>query len=214
MDAFWVLVIVATTYLLALLTPGPNMMLIAQHALTGRVRSALLTALGVASGSTLWALGAMAGVAVLLNRYEIIDLAIRIGGAGYLIWFALKLWRGATGIQPAADCTQSAGGSGARDFLSGVLTSLSNPKSAVFWTSVFGAAFPHDAPLWFEGLTLVTVAGLAFGFYAGMAGILGRASARKLTPRRHLLIRRAAAVLLAAVGTTLGVNTWRFAMKP
>ncbi|HKT97399.1 MAG TPA: LysE family transporter, partial [Paraburkholderia sp.] len=56
-----------------------------------------------------------------------------------------------------------------RTWRAGFLTCLTNPKSCVFWTSVFAAIFPAHPPLWFYGAALALVAAMSFGYHSRLA---------------------------------------------
>jgi len=214
MEAFSALALIAMTYLLALMVPGPNLLLIAQLSLTGQRRAALTTALGIASGSIVWAAAAMAGVASLLSRHETALLALRWAGVLYLLWFAVKLWRSrADGPLPYASSQGDVDRASLKDLVSGFTTSASNPKSAFFWTSVFASAFPSTPPGWFYGATLLVVATLALGVYAGVAAALARPRGILVSGRRHRTIRRLCAALLVVLGGLLGLDAYRSTVK-
>lgn len=175
--------LIAGIYLLAAASPGPNFFAISQYALAGMRRLSVLAAVGVCVGSTVWAVAAMAGVTALMSRMPWLQAVIRVLGSVYLAGFCLYLlWR----------LTRSPGIAqrwlphelrGTAAFRAGLVTSVTNPKSGVFWTSVFAGVLPPDPPLWFLAATAVIIAVISFTWYASVSLLMGRARVQSLYRR-------------------------------
>ncbi len=132
--------------LLLCVTPGPDMAIVAQHAVLHGRRAALASALGIEVGLSIWATAAIAGLAAVLQTSEMLFAAVRLAGAAYLIWLGvqslLQLRRSADPAVPERSFPMGS------PFRQGMLTNLSNPKIAVFFTSLipqFVDAGPHVA---------------------------------------------------------------------
>ncbi|WP_028217216.1 LysE family translocator [Paraburkholderia oxyphila] len=191
MHLFATLLQIAIVYLLALVSPGPNFFMVTQLSLAGRRGLGIASAFGVGTGSTLWAALAMLGFAAVLQHIEWLYHGVRVAGALYLLWFGIKLLRsGARRDANSVDEPHAAHATAAsrsaegapvaplpppdrrawlRTWRAGFLTCLTNPKSCVFWTSVFAAIFPAHPPLWFYGAALTLVAAMSFGYHSGLA---------------------------------------------
>jgi threonine/homoserine/homoserine lactone efflux protein len=161
------MLVIAGLYLIAVASPGPNFFVITQLSLSGQRRRAILAACGIAAGSVIWALLAMCGLAALLAKADWLYAAVRLAGAVYLIWFGLRLLRGAFRGLPAP--VHVAGTASGRIWRSGLLTSLTNPKSGAFWTSIFATAFPSSAPFWLYAAIALMIACLSAGWHIGLA---------------------------------------------
>ncbi|POR56399.1 threonine/homoserine/homoserine lactone efflux protein [Paraburkholderia eburnea] len=170
---------IAVVYLFALISPGPNFFMVTQLSLAGRRGLGIASAFGVGAGSTLWAALAMLGFAAVLQKIDWLYQGVRVAGALYLLWFGLKLLR--SGVRKAPAETIAAPDvplaplpppdrrTWLRTWRAGFLTCLTNPKSCVFWTSVFAAMFPAHPPTWFYGAALALVASMSFGWHASLA---------------------------------------------
>jgi threonine efflux protein len=93
---------IAAVYSLALISPGPNFLMITQLSLSGKRALGVASAVGVGMGSTLWATLAMLGFATVLQRIDWLYNGVRIGGALYLAWLGFKLLRSGARRDPAA----------------------------------------------------------------------------------------------------------------
>lgn len=166
---------IGLVYLAAVASPGPNFFLATQLALAGKRALGLRVALGIATGSATWATLTMVGVAALLAHAAWLQLAIRLFAALYLAWFGSKLIRGALAGGASGVAIARLPATDAEAYRAGLTTCLTNPKAAAFWTSIFGAMFPLDAPLWMYPATVIVVATICAGWYFGVACLLSTA---------------------------------------
>src|SRR6266850_1901286 len=83
----------AVVHLLAVASPGPSTVLIIQTAAGSGRRAGLLAAFAMMLGALAWATMALYGLQALFARFNWLYLAFRIGGAAYLLYLAVMLWR-------------------------------------------------------------------------------------------------------------------------
>lgn len=155
---------------LVMVTPGQDTALTIRNALTGGRRGGVRTALGVATGQVIWAVAAAAGVAAVLQASEPAFLALRIAGAGYLVYLgAHALWAAIRGGPPPA----AAGPRRGAPFRQGLLSNLGNPKAVVFFTSLlpqFADSFATMAAL---GLLMAGMTAIWLSVYAAVVDRAG-----------------------------------------
>ncbi|WIY24912.1 LysE family translocator [Parasedimentitalea psychrophila] len=131
--------------LMAAISPGPAVLMAARIGLTEGWRTGVALAIGIGAGAVIWAAAALFGLALLFDYAPVLLTALKFGGAGFLIWMAYKMWRGAD--EPIAETTMPAtprsplGG-----FRLGLVTQLANPKPAVFFGAVFIGTVPTNTP--------------------------------------------------------------------
>ncbi|MHA7165352.1 LysE family translocator, partial [Burkholderia pseudomallei] len=89
-----------------------------------------------------------------------------------------------------------------RAYRTGLFTCLTNPKSCVFWTSVFAAMMPAHVPLWFSGATLLTIGAMSGGWYCGVAYLFANPRAQ----RGYRRVRRPLDALCGAALVGLGAK--------
>ena len=157
------------------ITPGPDMAIVARNALAGGRGAGIATTLGIVTGLVVWATAAVLGLAALLRASSEAWTVIQLLGAVYLVVLgAQTLW--ATWVRSAP----SAGSPRRRigiptgsPFRQGLLTNLLNPKVALLFTSflpqfvspgpnaaletaVLAAAFLAMGLIWLIGLSVFT----------------------------------------------------------
>ncbi len=187
--ALWAsLITIAGVWLVTVMSPGPNF-LATVHTAVRRSRAAgLLVVLGITLGTTLWAAGSLLGLGLLFQTAAWLYLVVKFAGAAYLIVVGIRILISAR--KPlAVEEAVATGESGWRVFRLGLLTDLSNPKAAAFFTSLFAVTVPPEAPLWFDLLVVACVVATAGAWYTLVAftvvldpvAALYRRSARAVT---------------------------------
>jgi len=120
-------VFLAVSFVL-LITPGPDAALVVATGVTEGRRPALWASVGMALAMFAHAVFAAAGVAAIIATSPIAFDLIRVGGAGYLIYLAVKSFRS----QPFKPGEQVTSRSPMVNFQRGFLTNLLNPKRYCF----------------------------------------------------------------------------------
>jgi len=115
-----------------IVSPGPDFALTVRNTVARGRRAGLWTSAGVVSGQLIWACAAAGGVAALLVASRPAFLALRIVGAAYLIYL------GAQSLVAARRGSQAhrVSGRGGSPYRQGLLSNVSNPKMAIFFTSL------------------------------------------------------------------------------
>ncbi len=165
---------------LVIVTPGQDTALTIRNTLRGGRRGGVLTAFGVATGQTGWALATSAGLAALLVASEPVFLALRSFGAAYLVFLGLQsLYRAVRRVEALHSRprrTRSA-------YRQGLVSNLGNPKMAIFFSSLlpqFAHSFAALLPLGlvFAAMTLTWLS--AYALAVAKAGeVLRRPAIRR-----------------------------------
>ncbi|MGY4532097.1 threonine efflux protein [Pseudomonas sp. TE3786] len=203
------LLLISGIYLAVLASPGPNFFILSQLAMEGRRREARYVVFGLTTGSIFWVLVALAGVATLLAQHPWLASALSLMGAGYLIWYGARLL--ASAFTPAAKRNvnkQSTVGNGSRlaAYRTGLLTGVTNPKGAAFWTSAFAVVFPVEAPFWFYLVTVALVAALSLTWHLAITQVFGTQALRAFYLRIERGVNGVAGAGLIALGLQRAIS--------
>ncbi|WP_427008286.1 LysE family translocator [Pseudarthrobacter sp. H2] len=115
-------------------------------------------AAGICTGTAAWGAAAAVGASALLAASETAFTALKFAGAGYMAWLGITMFLKSfrEGSRPGAEAI--AGAPGIRtNWLSGVTTSLLNPKVGVFYMAMIPQFLPADAPPLLMGALLPLV---------------------------------------------------------
>lgn len=197
------LLLLAGIYLAVLASPGPNFFILSQMALEGRRAEARWVVLGLTTGSVCWVVLSLAGLSALLASHPWAATAVRLLGAVYLLWYGARLL--ASAVAPggvARAVARPLPGAAPRRvaYRTGLLTGLTNPKGAAFWTSAFAAVLPPAAPAWFLAATVVLVALLSLGWHLGITLVFALPALRQRYLRLERLVNGIAGGALVLLG--------------
>jgi threonine/homoserine/homoserine lactone efflux protein len=169
-----ILTFFAASILLAL-APGPdNIFVLTQSALHGRM-SGLVVTLGLCTGLIVHTLAVALGVAVIFQASAVAFTALKLFGAGYLLYLAWQLFRAsATRIEAERSNRLSY----KKLYSRGIIMNVTNPKVSIFFLAflpqftdpVRGSVALQTVLL---GLLFILSAVLIFGGIALLAGSLG-----------------------------------------
>jgi threonine efflux protein len=209
MDPLTQLLALLAVHWLAMMTPGPNTLLVTRTALARSRRAGVLAAFGITLGNLVWSTTAIAGLALVIARVGWLYDAVRVLGGLYLLYLAWRLWRAPSFRPDATAAAPAAGGTDALGtVLQGLLTNLANPKSALYFTSIFAAFFPPGTPAWLIAAAVPLVAVSCFAWYCGLACAFSLPRARRVYLRAARLLDRVAGTLFALFGLRLLLTRW------
>ncbi len=197
---------IAVLHWVVLVTPGVNFVLILQLA-AGSPRSVSLAAVaGITTVTFLWALLAILGMGAAFSAHPALRQAFQIAGGAYLCYVAWKLWR-----SPAAVATEvkAVTTSRAAAFRMGFITNVFNPKTALFFGSVFATALPPSpGPAVLTGAVLLCwFNAVVWHVFLALAFSHGRV--QSAYQRGRTVFSRGAAGLVGAFGLRLLATTWQ-----
>lgn len=171
------LAVFALSTIVALVTPGPDMLFVLGCGVRGGVRAGLLATVGVITGDALYIAAAAGGLAALLTAFPVVFTVLRVAGAAYLIFLGVQMIRRRKSSQTAGG-PGSGGMSGRRAFLNGVVSSMANPQTFAFMVAFLPQFIePTAGPVWLQfavlGGVLIVLEFLADGTVGVLAGRIG-----------------------------------------
>ncbi len=182
------------------IAPGPATALVVRSALRAGWRSAVLTVAGNEVGVVIWALLSVLGISALIAASEVAYLALKLVGAGVLVWIGVQsLRRSGEPVEARA--------SSSRPFRDGVVTSLSNPKLAVFFVALFPQFVDAGAAVLPATLLMATmIAILDFAWYTTLAVMVSRARQSFVRSRFGRWVERTTGAILIALGVRVAIE--------
>ena len=188
--------------LIGAISPGPSFVYIVRTSVANSRRDGLAGALGMGIGAMTYGALALAGLRTLMTEAGGLYLALKIAGGVYLVYLAVKIWRGAKG--PVVVGGVGGGSSNARrSLLLGLATQFSNPKIVAVFGAVFAALLPANPPLWLDLAVPPLIFVQETAWYAFVALAFSSSRPRALYLRAKLWIDRAAGFVIGALGIRL-----------
>jgi len=203
METFLSFVAVAAV---AVLMPGPDAFVVMRTALAGGRRAGVWAGAGSAVGNLIWGAASVVGVTGLLAASGAAFSAVKLAGAGYLVYLGVQSLRAARrGETLTAEAAAGERLSAVTAFRRGLASDLLNVKVGLFFTALMPQFLSADAPALLPAAMVAAMGAIVFVLMAGYAYVAARLSA---TLRR----RRSAQAVNGTVGTMLLALGARLAM--
>ncbi len=168
--SFYAFILAATALAIV---PGPTVTVIIANSLKHGSHAGLLNVLGTQIGVIIWlgiaALGLGAAIQVMGVWFDL----LRYGGATYLVWLGIKLFRSKGDLAVATERARPNGSF----LLQGLVVILSNPKMLVLFGALIPPFIPQGADVMTTtlqlGATFAVIACVSDSAYAILAGRAG-----------------------------------------
>ena len=187
--------------LLAAISPGPNFVLVTQVAIHRSRRYAAAVVLGLVTANLIWCFAVLLGISTLFKLAPWLYGAIKFTGGAYLIYLGVSLWR-SNGDKPTDTESPVQNRLGAAYFR-GLLTNLSNPKSVVYFGSIFALFMSPGTPLWVEAAAVGIVLFDTVLWYGAVAALFSSAAVQRFYARVRRPINRVAGAVMVGFGGRL-----------
>jgi len=201
-----ILLTLAGALAIGAMSPGPSFVLVSRVAVTASRPNGLAAALGMGVGGATFGMLALAGLSALLQQVEWLHLALKVGGGLYLIYLGIRIWRSAKIPLVVDDVGTGKKRSIARSFWLGLVTQLSNPKTAIYYASIFAALLPAKPAQWLLIALPPTIFLIETGWYAVVALAFSSNGPRAAYLRFKAWVDRTAGVVLGVLGMRLLVD--------
>ena len=210
MDNLVALLGICAAMIAGAISPGPSFLMIARTAVAASRADGFAAALGMGIGGVVFAFAALVGLQALFAAVPWVYAALKLAGGAYLVYLAVRIWRGAAKpLAPLANAGLSGSASRRqliRSLAAGVLTQLSNPKTAIVYAGIFAALLPREIQPWFFMALPLTIFVIEAGWYSIVAFVLSAAAPRNAYLRHKSALDRVAAAVLGALGLRLAVG--------
>lgn len=200
MDSFAALLALFAVDLVAVVSPGPNFLIVSASSMRYGRGQGIAAVLGILSANVIWVLGALLGLALLFRLVPWLYGTVKAVGGLYLIYLAVQYWRApahsaSSTTQPQARFSSA--------YLRGFLTGLTNPKSLVYFGSIFSLFVGPSSPLWVGIVAGAIVMLNGALWYGGVALFFGSGRVQRAYGAIKRPLDRAAGTLMGAFGLRL-----------
>ena len=157
---------VISIWSIAVITPGPNLLITVQTTVNQSRLSGMFIVLGTCTGTMIWAVVGYFGITYLFTVAPWVYITLKIVGGSYLIYLGIKsvigLYRSNTRINGLPCQPQKL----FIDWRKGLITNLLNPKTAMFITSIFASALPREPSLFIGMLSVALMTTISLLWYS------------------------------------------------
>lgn len=188
--------------------PGPSVMFVVGRAVSLGRRAALVTVVGNAAGVYVQVVLVALGLGVVVERSIVVFTAVKLLGAGYLIYLGVQAIRHrsataeAVGVRPAEVASRNT----RSVFLDGLVVGVANPKAIVFFAAILpqfvdAGGAPSAIQMAVLGLVFVAIALVSDSAWGLAAGTARQWFAR--SPRRLSRLAATGGLIMIGLGAHL-----------
>jgi threonine/homoserine/homoserine lactone efflux protein len=199
------LVVFASALFIAAASPGPGIAAIVARVLGRGTAGALAFTAGVALGDVVWLTVAVLGLAALAEAFHGVFLAVKYGGAAYLLYLAFRLWTAP--VVPHPLTAEPRRESPVRLFLGGLAVTMGNPKVMVFYLALLPSLLDVATVTLFGWIELAAITlGVLSVVFAGYVLLASRARRLFTSARALRLVNRGTGTLMAGAAAAIATR--------
>ena len=196
--------------ILAALSPGPDFLVIMKNSLSAGRKYGIATAFGIASALIVHITYTILGFTILLEKFPSLFNLIKLAGALYLLWLGIKAVQSKAQAQKPGEVNvkQAIDVSIGQGFREGFLCNVLNPKSALFFLSVFSQFIGPDTSNWMRwiyGGEIILAVGLWFIL---LATLISNTYFRKVYQQNMHWFDRGLGIILIIFAITIGISSF------
>lgn len=190
---------------IAVAIPGPGVTALVARALGSGFRSSLFMALGLTIGDLVYLTAVVLGLAFVAQTFGTLFLVVKWLGVAYLAWLAVGFWR--TGVSTETVKAGKTRGGFVESFLSGLLVTLGNPKTMIFYIALTPTIIDLRTVTWADYglLAAITVAVLLVVLVPYLA-LAAHARSLLAAPRALKAMNRTAALFLMGAAAAIAAR--------
>ena len=206
MELSFILMGIAVVWGAAVITPGPNFFITVQTAIGRSRHSALFVVLGTCTGTMIWALSGFLGITLLFRTVPWIYLLLKLLGGAYLVYLGIRLLCSPSKHQPEENISVLVKHDRWKSFRLGLLTNLSNPKTAAFMATLFAAIMPSHVSLSVGIASVALMFLISISWYTLVALIFSLRQFRNVYFNTRSWIERVSGVIFIGFGAKLATS--------
>tara|TARA_B110000503_G_scaffold34928_1_gene57091 strand:- start:1163 stop:1792 length:630 start_codon:yes stop_codon:yes gene_type:complete len=197
MDLIHGLLLITPIHLLSAASPGPDFVLVSQQTLSNGKKAGLLCSLGIALGLAIHIIYSSLGLAVVIANSASTLWVIKILGGSYLIWLGINGLRSTAKNNTMIANKQVVTQSPSKTILLGFLCNALNPKTAVYFVSLFTLVLSQDTPIHHLAIYGLWMMVLQLAWFSFLTVILSRPQVtNKLQSAGHIINRIAGGAMV------------------
>lgn len=203
-----IFVTVAIAHFLALLSPGPDFVLVVKSAIRNEGKSAIGVALGIAYANAVYIGLCLIGVGSILAASLFVMIALKIIGGLFLIYLAVQALRARKSSYNnvnMADSTHSNSikSTFLKEFITGFMSGILNPKNLLFYLSLFTVVLTPEVGFAFKLGLGIWMTVIVFLWDLSIIFLLSKRTIRSKFTKTAYYIDKVTGALLGLIGVTI-----------
>jgi len=195
---------VAFAHFLALISPGPDFVILVKSAVKNERKKAIGVALGIAIANALYIALCLIGVGAFLASSVYIMIGLKVAGGFFLIYLAVQALRAKksdyASLSAQVNIKEKQETTFFKEFIIGFMSGILNPKNILFYLSLFTVVLTKDVSFTFKVMLGVWMTSVVFIWDSAIVFLLSGDNARRRFTKLSYYIDKVTGAILGAVG--------------
>lgn len=203
--------LVAGIHLLAVMSPGPDFAMVLRNSVVYSRRTGVMAAMGLGMGILLHVTYSLLGIGLIISQSIVLFNAIKLLGAGYLVYIGLKSLFAKEDIA-SAKSESSTLEHQVKDLprlqalRMGFLTNALNPKATLFFLALFTQVISPHTAIGIKMIYGLEMSLATFAWFSFVAIALTHKSINKVFSSIKLKLEKVFGVILIALGLKVALG--------
>lgn len=199
---------VAVLHLLAVVSPGPDFLMISRNSFTFSRRTGILSSLGLALGILVHVTYSLVGIGLIIAKSVLLFSIIKYMGAGYLIYIGIKaiMAKPAKEIVAVESLERKEDLTAGQAIQMGFLTNALNPKATLFFLAIFTQVIHQTTPVMIKVLYGLEMSVMTFVWFSFVAIVLSNPTIQKPFLKFGHIVDKTMGGLLILLGIKVAIS--------
>lgn len=208
MNFFREFLMVALVHLLAVMSPGPDFVLVSRNSLIYSRKIALFSSIGLALGVLVHVTYSLIGIGFIISQSVVLFSILKYAGALYLMYIGYKCLKSKKqGGEQSMISLQSPQLNIFQALKTGFFTNVLNPKVTLFFFALFTQVIQSDTPKYIQALYGLEMSLMTFIWFACISFLLSHRRVKSRFARIHFYLEKVFGVVLIAFGVKVALSS-------
>lgn len=198
---------VVFAHFLALISPGPDFVILVKSAVKNDSKKAIGVALGISIANALYIALCLVGVGSLLASSVYIMVGLKVAGGLFLVYLAVQALRAKKSdyadLSVQVNKSEVANTTFLKEFIVGFMSGILNPKNVLFYLSLFTVVLTKDVSLIFKVMLGIWMTSVVFLWDAAIVYLLSGDRIRRKFTKLAYYIDKVTGAILGLVGIAI-----------
>ncbi len=207
MEYFSIFFAVAIIHFLAVVSPGPDFIMITRNSLIYSKRTGIYSALGLGLGILVHVIYSLIGIGIIIANSVVLFSIIKYLGAAYLIYIGYKSLTSKASHLKNENIVIKKDLDKISAIKVGFITNVTNPKATLFFLSLFTLVIKPDTPFFLKTLMGAEMAFVTFIWFAFVAIIFSHHILKQKIAKVQHIAERFIGVVLIGLGIKVALSS-------
>lgn len=198
---------VAVIHLLAVMSPGPDFVLISRNSLMYSRRVGIYSAIGLGLGILVHVTYSLVGIGFIISKSIVLFSVLKFLGAGYLIYIGYKCLKAKPTKSDGPELEKKPDLGKIASVRMGFLTNVLNPKASLFFFALFTQVISLQTPKIIQVAYGLEMSLMTFAWFAFVALLLSHNIIKTKFAKIQHYLERAFGVILIGLGIKVALSS-------